>query len=120
MNIFNVPDDEVQSCDNCFERFAWGELNDDQLCEKCCDEEKAVMNHSNIPSDVYKETRANVDAFLKELFEKHPKLLNDPIDCDLLVKRIQELARIKNKQYLDGLNVKMDGKNVLIDINKES
>lgn len=57
-----------------------------------------------------------MDIDLKALFKKEPSLLEEPIDCDLIIKRIEEVVRIKNKEYLDSLDVKMDGKNVLIDI----
>ena len=59
----------------------------------------------------------NID--LKELFDKEPSLLREPTNCDLICQRIEEYVRIKNKQYLESLDVKIEGKNVLIDINTE-
>lgn len=58
-----------------------------------------------------------MNKFFKEFFKQNPSLLKEPIDCDLICQRIEEYVRLKNKQYLEGLDVRMDDKGcVLIDI----
>ena len=60
-----------------------------------------------------------MNLFLKELFKQNPSLLKEPINCDLICQRIKEYVRVKNQQYLEALDVKMDGANVLINIKAE-
>jgi len=58
-----------------------------------------------------------MDIDLKALFKQEPSLLMEPIDCDLICQRIEEYVRLKNKLYLEGLNVTLEGDKVSIDVN---
>ncbi len=68
---------------------------------------------------VFENMKKGYVNFFKEFFKQNPSLLKDPINCDLICQRIEEYVRVKNQQYLEALDVKMDGKNVLIDIKSD-